>query len=560
MDRLKISALFLALVLICGPFTVMATEATMISDETDTEIAQESIDTPADSDGVDIISATYVITEGSGTSLSAAGLDATASITDSDALDLDGEALLLYDIETKTMLYAKNIDEQREPASLTKVMTCLLALKYGDLEAEVTVTASALSTMDPDGSSAGLLAGEVYTLETLLYCLMVNSSNDAALVIAEYLGGSQDGFVEMMNEEAESLGCTNTHFANPHGFHEDDHYSTARDMAKIFMAALEYDTFQQLYAKEMYLIPATDLQSSRTIYSTNYLISDKITAAYCDDRVLGGKTGFTTPAGRCVICTAQVEERTCLAVVMGASSTDETGTAVYASFTTASALFDHAFDELSMTCVLEAGYVVTSLEVENGVGSATLDTPEDINVFLPEDYDTSQITLTYSLYSQELTAPLTQDTQVGIIYVTYNGVTVAQTPLVVAATVKELSEEVQQALGAKNTTSNTTTTITETQSSDAEASAGATFDIKTTMTLLVLLVLGIAGLGLVILLILIMRATLIRRKWRRARRRKRRSQNGARRSSRNGTARRTQGGQAGRRTRNTTTVNRRPRR
>ena len=137
-------------------------------------------------------------------------LSAQKSLSGPETVDFDGQALLLYEMTTGTLAYAKNIDEQREPASLTKIMTCLLALERGNLADSVTVSEAALADLDPDGSTAGLIAGETYTLEQLLFCLMVKSANDAASVIAEHISGSQEAFVELMNTRAAELGCKHT--------------------------------------------------------------------------------------------------------------------------------------------------------------------------------------------------------------------------------------------------------------------------------------------------------------------------------------------------------------
>ena len=268
------------------------------------------------------------------------GLEATSVLADEDMPELDGKAVLLYDRDNDMLICGRNLDERLYPASLTKVMTCLLALEYGGFNDTVTVTESALAMMDPDGSSADLRVGEQYTLEQLLYCLMVKSANDAALVIAEYLGGSVNGFVWRMNERAAELGCTGTHFTSPHGMHDEDHYSTARDLARITMAALEYDLFPVLWGTDSYTLPKTEAREERILYSTNYLTSILVTNEYYDSRVTGGKTGFTTPAGRCVICTAYADEHRYLAVVLGASSTDSMGKMIYGGFTTVSAMLD----------------------------------------------------------------------------------------------------------------------------------------------------------------------------------------------------------------------------
>ena len=141
------------------------------------------------------------------------------------------KAALLIDLNTNRVVYEQDADERVYPASLTKIMTCLIALENGNLSDVVTVSESALADLDEDSSVAGLVVGEQMTLENLLYCMMVVSGNDACNVIAEHVAGSVTDFVRMMNQRAYELGCTNTHFNNPHGLHDESHYTTARDLA-----------------------------------------------------------------------------------------------------------------------------------------------------------------------------------------------------------------------------------------------------------------------------------------------------------------------------------------
>ncbi len=355
------------------------------------------------------------------------GLDAPVSLIHTEDLSLDGESILVYERRTDTMVYAKNPDVRRYPASLTKLMTCLLALRYTEPWETVTVTESALATMDPSGSFADLRPGEEYTMEQLLYCLMVQSANDAALVIAEYVGGSQAGFVDLMNETARDLGCTGTHFVNPHGMHDEDHYSTARDLAKIAQADLEYDLFRTLYSTPSYVLPATEDREERTLQSTNYLISTAINGDYYDSRVIGGKTGFTTPAGRCVVCTAIDRDYAYLAVVLGAGAYDEAGKQIYGSFSTASAIFDACLWAFETQVCLEEGTEVTAA-VKNGAADACLIAPDAVSALLPVDWDPALLFVTpYS--DPPLEAPLEADTEAGELLVYYDGVLVGRTPL-----------------------------------------------------------------------------------------------------------------------------------
>ena len=143
------------------------------------------------------------------------------------------KAAMLIELGSDTVLYALDMHEQNYPASLTKIMTCLLALQYGNLNDVLTVSATALENLHESGSTADLQEGEQMTLEHLLYCTMISSANEACNVIAEHISGSVEAFVELMNTTATELGCLGTHFANPHGLHDEDHYTTAYDLSLI---------------------------------------------------------------------------------------------------------------------------------------------------------------------------------------------------------------------------------------------------------------------------------------------------------------------------------------
>lgn len=360
------------------------------------------------------------------------GIDATGALLTPAQADFDATAVMLFEINSGTMVYAKNIDEVRYPASLTKVMTCLLALEHGELTDQVTVSEEALADQDPSGSSAGLVVGEVYSLEQLLYCLMIASGNDAAPVIAEHIAGSESAFIDMMNEKAEALGCSNTHFANTHGLHDDNHYTTARDIAKIMLAAMEYDTFLDIYSTSRYELPPTNMQEdSRILVTTNFLIGTTLTAEYYDSRVIGGKTGFTTPAGRCVVCTAQQGDLFYLCVVMGASSTTtEEGATVYGSFVTASKVLDRGFGDYTFAKVLSPLSPVAQLPVANAAESVVLTPAETIATLLPNGYNEALLQTTCILDSPYgLVAPLEAGQVVGKVEVYYDTLCIGSTDL-----------------------------------------------------------------------------------------------------------------------------------
>jgi D-alanyl-D-alanine carboxypeptidase len=214
----------------------------------------------------------------------------------------EAEAALLCNINDKEVLYSKNANEQLNPASLTKVMTAIVALKYGNLDDML--TASENVEIDESGASlVGIKAGDTMTLDQALHALLMPSGNDAAVMIAEYIAGSEEAFTQKMNEEAVALGATNCHFMNAHGLTADDHYVTAYDMYLIFNEAIQYDEFVQIITASEYSGVYHDsdgnpkelsFTSTNQFINGNHSVPDGVV-------VIGGKTGTTTAAGNCLV-------------------------------------------------------------------------------------------------------------------------------------------------------------------------------------------------------------------------------------------------------------------
>lgn len=231
----------------------------------------------------------------------------------------------LFDVNQKQVLYADRIHEELYPASTTKLMTAYLALKHGNLEDVVTVSETAVSFVDPEASLCGLQVGDQLSLYDLLCGLILHSGNDNAAVIAEHIGGSQEGFVEMMNQEALSLGATHTHFQNPHGLHEDGHYTTAYDLYLMFNACIQDERFIDIISMKSYHATLTGMDGS--IRTEDWPASNYYSAGLADPpagvNVIGGKTGTTDQAGSCVILyNLDSTGRPLISVVMGADHKD----------------------------------------------------------------------------------------------------------------------------------------------------------------------------------------------------------------------------------------------
>lgn len=212
----------------------------------------------------------------------------------------------LFDLNQKETLFAKNVNLQVQPASLTKVMTALVALKYGSLD-QVLVAGSDVYVNESGAQKIGLKEGDRLTLDQALRILLIYSANDVANLIASNVGNSIEDFVGLMNKEAKAIGATNSHFQNPHGLTDDEHYVTAYDMYLIFNAAMQYDTFSEIINTTEYstsYLDSTGASKEVTVSTTNaYLKGDKQQPAGVT--VIGGKTGTTQAAGHCLILLAR---------------------------------------------------------------------------------------------------------------------------------------------------------------------------------------------------------------------------------------------------------------
>lgn len=344
--------------------------------------------------------------------------------------EINCKGAILVELNSDSTVFELNADERLYPASLTKIMTCLLALEHGNLSDVITVDGSLFADMDEDASAVGLQDGELLTLEELLYCVMVPSANDASLVVADHIGGSVEKFVDMMNQKAIELGCTGTHFVNPDGLHDENHYTTPRDMAIITKAALDSETFRTICGTSVHELPETNAHSKQMLYTTNYFLSTILTPDYYWEKVSGVKTGFTTPAGRCLVSLVDEGEYRYLSVVMGCEDEiNEEGFPIYGSFIESRKLLEYGLDNFTFAAVLSHLSPIAQVPVSSGAVSSVVVAPEkDINALLPLNYDPAKIQVSYTLDEGEsLTAPLAADQVVGTATVTYEGKVVGQT-------------------------------------------------------------------------------------------------------------------------------------
>lgn len=360
-------------------------------------------------------------------------IDAEKALLGSDKMLKTAGSVLVYEINSDTLVYAYNADVRVEPASLVKIMTALVAIENGNLEDIVTVTSNAVAPIPDYAATLQLQAGEKFTLNDLLYCLLVGSANDAANVIAEHVSGSVRAFVAEMNIRAKELGCTDTNFVNAHGLNSENQYSTARDLAKILRAAMQYEKFMEYFCARSYRVPATEYSKERVLATTNYLITPGVSQIYYDSRVTGGRTGVTNSKERSLISTAESKGLSYINVVLNCIPTfysDNYTVQYFGSYEETGDLLDIIFDGMRVTQVLSDKQVISQFDVQKGENAVSVVPSMCASTVLPSKIKMEDLTYQYVDSRGTPTAPLAAGTYLGTIQVWYNSVCVAQSPVV----------------------------------------------------------------------------------------------------------------------------------
>ena len=358
-------------------------------------------------------------------------IDAQMPLLGSEKMLKTAGAAILYEVNTQTLMYAWNPDLPLEPASLVKIMTAVLALELGDPTDEITVSNDALRALT-GSSTTNLQAGEKVTLDALLNCLLVGSSNDAAVVIAWHIGGSIDGFVTQMNQKALELGMNATVFRNPHGLPDELQVSTARDMGRLLAYASQNADFMAYFARNSYVMSATNLSEERSLESTNYMMmEDK--PSYHDSRVTGGRTGITADRNRCLAVTAESGEMNYVGVVLDAVPVykdDGYTVSYFGSYEEMGQLLDMGFNGYRPTRILMEGEALMQCSVINGANGVVAMPAETVTAVLPSGITLDQLSVQYRDHIAELTAPVAAGAVLTEVQIWYRNVCVAQSMVI----------------------------------------------------------------------------------------------------------------------------------
>ena len=380
----------------------------------------------------------------------------SSTVLPAAALEPEGEphatAALVVDGDNDVVLYEYHAREKRYPASVTKIMTSLVvldAVEKGELSLDTEVTASAAAVDVPFGSSTAdppIKAGEVMTIENLLWCDLLPSACEACNILAEAVTGltgdqATVAFAQRMNEKAAQLGMKDSHFTNPHGLHDDDHYTTAYDIYLMAREAMKNEIFRTIVASPSHTIPATNMTGERTLYTTNGLIGGYYVNGYHYSKAIGIKTGNTNEAGRCLASAATDEEgRTFYCVILGSEYVrDDDGTLHAYSFSETTRLLEWAFDNFRMTTLLDAESADTIRSVDvtlsDEVDHVLVQATGSIQAVMPSDYDPARAELHFDL-PKSIEAPVTAGDVLGKVTFTYEGKEYGSLDLVAADSVE----------------------------------------------------------------------------------------------------------------------------
>ena len=347
--------------------------------------------------------------------------------------DIRSASAILLDEEGSRVFYEKNADAKAYPASTTKIMTALLAVENLDSQAVLTASETAID-IDRDGSNIGLLNGEQMTVEQYLYALLVASANDAANVLAEAVAGDIATFVEKMNERAAELGMTGTHFVNAHGYHDENHYTTARDLSRLAIEVMKHDLIRQIVATGMYEIPPTNKYAEpRIMANNNSLVNPYRDHRYVYEGAAGIKTGHTSDAGSCLVSYAKRNGVGFFCVTLNAPVEYEGNY----SFLDTIALFNHGFKNYSLKTISDINEIVSVREVKwaKGDEQVVLSAKAPLEVLLPKQYDNEK--LTKEIFAEEnIKAPVKKGDVLGRLIYSYDGQKVGSVDLVATKDVK----------------------------------------------------------------------------------------------------------------------------
>ena len=350
-------------------------------------------------------------------------------------------AAILVESSTGKILYEKNAYEKMFPASTTKVLTAILVLESCDLNEIATVSHNAIYSIPNGYVNCNLQEGEKISVKDLMYALMVKSANDAAIVLAEHVGGSVENFANRMNEKAKEIGCKNTHFVNPNGIHDENHYTTAYVLYLMATYGMQNETFRNYVSTTSYTLPATNKYptADRICITTNDMLRPG--SKYYNENVIGIKTGYTKEAQNCLIAGFRKNNVELISVVLQAGTNSEGLSERYVDM---QALFDYGFQDFDFSDIVTKNDVIQTIEIENGnkdTKNLDLITKDTLTSYIHNSTDLQSLAPKVEL-NEKLEAPIQAGDTLGKITYTVDDVEYTTELLAKSDVVKKIDVEI----------------------------------------------------------------------------------------------------------------------
>ena len=325
-------------------------------------------------------------------------------------LEISSESVILIEKNSGKILYSKNSNEKRYPASTTKILTAILAIEHLSLNQKIIASHDAIMSIPSGYSIAAIQIGEGLTVQELLEVFLVHSANEAGFILAEGVSGSIPAFARLMNKKAEEIGCKNTHFTNPSGLHDENHYTTAHDLALIAKYCMENETFRSIVSMTSCTIAPTDKYEERYFKTTNDMLNPK--SKYYNPNIIGIKTGYTKQAQNCLIAGFKKDDIELISVVLGSPSSVN----VSGKYSDTQTLFDYGMKNFGYKTIINSGDAVSQIEIPNANEETKildLIVEDAINIFI-KNSDINNVKHEIKL-NENITAPILTNTVLGTI-------------------------------------------------------------------------------------------------------------------------------------------------
>ena len=375
--------------------------------------------------------------------------EGTSTDSTSSELTLTAESAILMDATTGKILYEKNSRTKQYPASITKLMTILLALEHGGLEDEITFSHDAVFSIEPGSAHIAIQEGEILTLEQVLYGIMLRSANECANAAAEYVDGSMEKFAEHMTARAKELGCENTNFVNANGLFDENHYTTAYDMALIAQELLKNETYRSMMSNTYYLIPPTNKQpEERPLHGQHQMLNEN--SLYYYEPAEGGKTGYTVEAQNTLVTYAKQGDTELIAVVLKCNGAQH--------YVDTKTLFEYGFANYQTVKAFSAADLTQNVAITETYKdkTTTLDTiavapASDVYVTIPKNATIENISKAVDC-PESASVPVAVGDKLGTVVLSLNGEALATVDLTAQKEVKATTDEERaaQAAAARN--------------------------------------------------------------------------------------------------------------